>query len=646
MSKGGLIARLQPIAFPVSVVVTVLLIPLLIIVLYPVRVDANISYFLETGRRILAGDLPYIDFFSENLLTIKFLSVLPFAVSELTGVNGLSVWLLFSWLGTVLSVACTCRMSVHIFGRNSSPHLSLAIPLSIAIMAWLSLFTTDFGQREHIFVLAAIPWLLCRYFRLGGGAIATLPAITIGFAAGLGATLKPHFLFLLVVVELYWLVRNGGRLRTTLDAGLLGFAVLPLANLAYLLLHPDALAGLYRWLVPYIASGRPNLAASVSAVNVARLLLPCFVAAIGLVLSMRRSGAEYRLLAGLAIFTVASGGIVILQSLREFYRLLPLYAGAFACCGLLLLLPLVSEASRRRYARSTGNTLYGGLVLLILLTTAFAWQSFASDSIATPQDLQSLLLEVTEPGDDVLFMTRWLGVKQPWLRIVDRNEANSNLGIWKPQLESSNELTNQNLMFQLDITRADIEASPAAIVVDRGASIRQALVDADLLKLIESRYQRVDEVQSYTVYAYVGAPPPQGIRFTLGEKFELFSWLVEPAQGAHKACDKLGVTTWWRPLTNNDIERFTIHVDMVKPGDRAVVEQFGRIGDEENYAAVSTIIDQRQLELPCGLEAGEYWLLLSLEDMSVEGGDVLPVRDSQGAEYGKYAFLRDIEIQS
>lgn len=163
----------------------------------------------------------------------------------------------------------------------------------------------------------------------------------------------------------------------------------------------------------YIAQGRPNLATSLSAVNVMRLLLPCSVAALGLVLAVRREGVEYRLLAGLAIFTAASGGIVVLQSLRQFYRFLPLYAGALACCGLIILLPALTQESRRRYARFTGDMLYGDLLLIILLTTIFAWQSLTSISIATRKDLRVTLLEVIEPGDDILFMTQWLGIKHP-----------------------------------------------------------------------------------------------------------------------------------------------------------------------------------------------------------------------------------------
>lgn len=65
-----------------------------------------------------------------------------------------------------------------------------------------------------------------------------------------------------------------------------------------------------------------------------------------------------------------------------------------------------------------------------------------------------------------------------------------------------------------------------------------------------------------------------------------------------------------------------------------------------DYGSYTSIINQRQLELPCGLEASDYWLLLSLEDMGIEGGDVLPVRDSKGGEYGKYVFLGEFEIRS
>lgn len=126
---------------------------------------------------------------------------------------------------------------------------------------------------------------------------------------------------------------------------------------------------------------------------------------------------------------------------------------------------------------------------------------------------------------------------------------------WKPPLAPEDELTAESLRFQLQITRADIETSPAAIVVDRGAGIRKVLDNSGLLELIESRYQRVGEVQYYTVYAYVGHTPPQGIRFTLGDKFELYSWRIQPAgDSVLQACDRLELMTWWRPL-EEDIER-------------------------------------------------------------------------------------------
>ncbi len=608
------------------------------------RVNPDVSLHLELGRLTLAGDLPYIDFFHQSLLTNSFLNVVPVAISKVVGMSSLSVWLLICWILTITSVFCIFRLSVRIFAKHCSSHLNLVIPLCLATMAWLALFTSDIGQREYLFMLAAIPWLLYRYCKLEGMTFHALPAVIIGIATGLVATIKPHFLFVLVAVELYWIVRGGGKIRRSVDASLIGFVVVPFANLAYLLAYPEAFEGLYRWMIPYFAQGRPNLSASLSAVNVMRLLLPCSVAAIGLVLAIRRNGAHYRLLAGLAIFTAASGGIVVLQSLREFYRLLPLYVGALTCCGLIILLPAVIDEPRRRYTRFTGDIFYGCLLLIVLLTTLFSWQSLTTISIATPKDLRTMLLEVTKPGDDILFMTQWLGIKHPWLLIVDRNEAHSIPAEWKPPLDPEDVLTAENLKFQLDITRADIDESPAAIVIDSGAGIRKVIDDSGLLELIESRYRLVGEVQTYSVYAYVGHPPPQGTSFTLGDKFELYSWRIQPADVVTlQACDQLEIMTWWHPL-EQDLERFTLHVDLVKPDGGAVLEQYGRIGAEEDYTAVSTIIDQRQLDLPCELESGAYWLLLSIEDMSVAGGDVLPVSDSNGGEYGKYVFLGEFKI--
>lgn len=645
LSKPQPVSRLNSISFPAAVVVALLLLVLLIILQSPLRANHDVSIHLEMGRRILAGDLPYVGFYNQTLLTTGFLHVPPVTISGLTGVNSISVWLLICWIFTITSVFCSYRLSRRVFAKHASSSLSWLLPLSLAASAWLSLFTSDIGQREYIFTLVAIPWLLYRFCKLEGMAFHALPALAIGSAAGLVATLKPHFFIVLLALECCWILQGRGAFRRLVDASLLGFALAPLANLAYLLAYPDALEGLYRWMLPYLVQGRPNLVASLSAVSVMRLLLPCTAAALALVLAFRRRGADYRLLAGLAVFAAASGGIVVLQSLREFYRLLPLYTGALASCGLMLLLPAATGAPRRWFARR-GDLLYGGLLLLVLLTTIVAWQSLTTISVVTPKDLRVMLLDITEPGDDILFMTQWAGIKHPWLRTVDRNEANGILTEWKPPLAIEDELSAESLALQLDITRADIEASPAAIVVDRGAGIRKVLHDSGLLELMESRYQRVGEVQSYTAYAYAGHPPPQGTSFTLGDKFELYSWRLQLADdGAARACQHMNLMTWWRPLAM-DIERYALHVDLVKPEGEPQVEQVGRIGNAEDYTAVSSIIDQRRLELPCELQSGEYWLLLSLEDMSVDGGDVLPVRDSSGAEYGKYVFLRDIQIRS
>ncbi|MCY4538965.1 MAG: hypothetical protein OXE52_12160 [Chloroflexi bacterium] len=123
--------------------------------------------------------------------------------------------------------------------------------------------------------------------------------------------------------------------------------------------------------------------------------------------------------------------------------------------------------------------------------------------IYTPKDLQKILLDVTEPRDNILFLTQYEGVKQPWLQIVQRNEANSILGIWKPQYQSDDERVNSFLLFQLDILREDIEASPDAIVLSRDAGIRKVMDFHGLVELIETRYMFVGEAKNYEVYTVI-----------------------------------------------------------------------------------------------------------------------------------------------
>lgn len=476
-----------------------LMLSLMIIVITPLRVDPDIGYFMDAARRIVSGDLPYVDFFSENLLTIKFLHVLPVAIADKLNINALSVWLVLNWIGSVASVACAYALSWRIFPRRGASHLTWLFPMCISLISCLALFTADYGQREHIFVLASIPWLLCRFCKSEGIEVRKQLAAGIGIAAGLAATIKPHFLFVLIAVELFWTFRG----NKSIDPGLAGFLLFPICNAVYFVVFPVALVGLIKWIVPYSAFGRPDLQAGINVVSFIRFIVPSVISTLAFLLALFKwKGANSRLLGGIAVFSCASGAIVLLQSMRQFYRLMPLFIGVFAIVGLVFLMREVVNKPSKRQALSANNIMFGLIPIVVVLLFIARWHTLTTVPISTPRDLQAMLLNITEPGDDILFLTQYLGVKQPWLQINHRNEANSILGIWKPQYQSDDEAKAAFLSFQLGILSKDIERSPDAIVVSRDAGIKDVMRKHGLIEIIEQRYKFVGEVKNYEVYAY------------------------------------------------------------------------------------------------------------------------------------------------
>ena len=59
-----------------------------------------------------------------------------------------------------------------------------------------------FGQREHLFVLTGLPFLVARIVRHEGDSLPRWLGIVLGLQASIGALCKPHFVLVLAVVEL------------------------------------------------------------------------------------------------------------------------------------------------------------------------------------------------------------------------------------------------------------------------------------------------------------------------------------------------------------------------------------------------------------------------------------------------------------
>jgi hypothetical protein len=196
-------ARLLPALLPVLLFVPFVLAP---------PVNHDVAAVLSFSQRWLAGEHLYSDLIDVNPPLIFVLNLIPAAIAAATGLDTvmalqlcLIAFGLFAWW---LALGVRDRAAE---GPAESAFLDVLPGLFVFAAGY------DFGQREYLMAVAALPYLLAAVRRERGE---RLPLrVTAAIVAAIGFALKPHFLGIPALVELYVLLgraRRGEQLRATL----------------------------------------------------------------------------------------------------------------------------------------------------------------------------------------------------------------------------------------------------------------------------------------------------------------------------------------------------------------------------------------------------------------------------------------------
>lgn len=165
------------------------------------------ALFLDYGRLILRGALPYVDYVALDPPITHYLHTIPVVLAEFFGTEAAST---FQVLIALLAGYSAAALAV-LFGRAPFS-FSLTARLFVA-GGWLafSVFSSPiggFGQREHLFMLTYAPWLVCREIRHGGARVPFEYSILVGLLFGPFLFMKPHFLGIVGVLEAWLLLRS------------------------------------------------------------------------------------------------------------------------------------------------------------------------------------------------------------------------------------------------------------------------------------------------------------------------------------------------------------------------------------------------------------------------------------------------------
>jgi hypothetical protein len=185
-----------------------LLAPLPWILVYfqpPLNHDA--AALLHFSQRWLAGERLYVDLIDVNPPLVFILNLIPAAIAQTTPV-GAPVALMLCVLGWITwAFALSWRLLRVAPGTISGIHRYILPPLFLFLM--IAYPGPEFGQREHLMLVAALPYLLLAQARLEGRETALGLTLGVAFFAALAFALKPHFLLIPAAVELLVIVSLG-----------------------------------------------------------------------------------------------------------------------------------------------------------------------------------------------------------------------------------------------------------------------------------------------------------------------------------------------------------------------------------------------------------------------------------------------------
>ncbi|MBS1995312.1 MAG: hypothetical protein JSS86_03335 [Cyanobacteria bacterium SZAS LIN-2] len=485
--------------------------------LHPLLIWADQSVYMAMAQLLLQGKIPYLDFFDFNLPVIIYLNAIPMALAQ---------WLqqpppIVLDLCVLSLLAISLLLSNSVF-RSSTSRIDYytRLPWLFALAVFTQMQDADFAQREHLFVLLTAPYMLLRTLSPGfTRQPAKKPApLLIGTLAAIGASIKPHFLALILAFEISAAIANGQEIsiaalkKRFTRPEFKAFALTTLIYFAHFLLYPPQAWRIFlEEAMPIYYNGNSWFGHSlISSLADEEYHNYFFFALIAVTLLTISGKMRSRLTLPLLTFTWGAVIVFLITGGTWTYRLLPMQAGT-----LLLLSAEIGEklASLRRIKLQGWRTYKtcGGIALAFAtaVSTGALLHIYYVDAANAPPhapigsgykyvspllDFSALyysIIEHTNVNDPILYIGSGVRPGYPATLQSRRQPASRYLhGMIIPMLEQCIEKTHDNkykvlLQRVLDQYGEDITKNKPVIVY-----LQIGLLDGDTEESFRTRYLR------------------------------------------------------------------------------------------------------------------------------------------------------------
>jgi hypothetical protein len=385
----------------------------------PFRISIDSAMYLDLGRRVLAGEIPYIDFMEINPPTIYYLSAAVMWIAKVVKLNPMPVFLVSITLLIVL-ISFICAKSLRRAFPDDHMSITRIFPLTLAFCALLILLANSYGQREHIFVLLFLPWLLLRWNRWQGNPVEG--GWIVGLACALAVTLKPHFILFPIFLELYWIIEQRS-LREIISIEWMVVILCAVGYSAVLILPADLRQGILNDLLLMLRSGGY---AAYGSLGISKILIRVTIQATPLIAllpwipGLIADAKKRSLLRTISIFTFVSILIYLLQDKGWDYHFIPALTGSVSI--ILILNYLIVTDSSFRESMPQRNKWFNFLLLLLLVPLIVFTPVLRFPNLAEKdQEVSANLLTYTQQGDAVIVVSNAV---DSYLSIIEHGRRN------------------------------------------------------------------------------------------------------------------------------------------------------------------------------------------------------------------------------
>ncbi|MBI2811313.1 MAG: hypothetical protein HYX67_10855 [Candidatus Melainabacteria bacterium] len=359
---------------------------------WPINHDC--AMYVDAGRLVLQGKIPYVDFIDLNPPLIFYISAIPALMGQLTGVDLDKCFSFFIWLLGLLSWLLVYGMARGFKGADSKfigPILFGLAAFNFCVGEW-----GEFGQRQHLVTMAIVPFVILRWLRSQDAVVCPWLSMLVGLFLGLGLDLVPQYVLVPLAFECC-LHGKKPNLRKFLSPEIFATLFCGIAYGVMFLLLPkpalDAFTG--RWM-PLTVQGYAAYNASWDAFTTFPFLIGCLPLFFSALFMTYKNKCSLSL--PLFVFCAAAYIAAVIQFKGWFNHYLPLFAGS-------ILFVCVQVESRSSGLKRPNSALFKLVTATALLVICAAPSIIIRETIDYPKGELTTLQRETQPGDAVMILS-------------------------------------------------------------------------------------------------------------------------------------------------------------------------------------------------------------------------------------------------